>query len=408
MAASNAAWLARRGTADLDGSPTRSRLLQIVPRRTAAPDGVGDYARRLASLLADRHGLETTFVCGTAAGIDPAPDDPWPTVHVERRTASALVAALTVAAGGGSAVDVLVHVGGYGYARRGAPLWLLEGLRRWRASATGGRLVGVFHELYASGQPWQSSFWFGGLQKHVARGLWQLCDAGVTTNSRYLHDLQAWRADGADIVELIPVPSNVGEPDTVLPLGDRPARAAVFGRPGMEIDLYCRYHDDVARVLAAFGVEDVIDIGERASAPPQRLGAATVVPLGRLPAERVSAELSQCRLGLLAYDLDRLGKSTIFAAYAAHGIVPVCFAPAGSAADGLAVGRHVLDGSADVPGHVDVEEMQRALVSWYRGHTSMHLAGRIAAMCRPERTRETVGVTSRVTVNAGRARPEEP
>jgi hypothetical protein len=56
---------------------------------------------------------------------------------------------------------------------------------------------------------------------------------------------------------------------------------------------------------------------------PSRLDGLLVESLGTLPAEDVSAWLQTARAGFMAYPPAFLGKSTVFAAYAAHGLAPV-------------------------------------------------------------------------------------
>ena len=157
-------------------------ILQIVPRRTSGPDGIGDYAVRVADGLARHHGIGSVFVCGTPPGEYPPAEDDWPKINVAARTAQALIDALNVFEKQHAFDATILHVGGYGYAKRGVPLWLLDGMRQWRRRSPDARLVGIFHELHASGKPWNSSFWLGPLQKHVARQLWNLADCGLTTN----------------------------------------------------------------------------------------------------------------------------------------------------------------------------------------------------------------------------------
>ncbi len=54
--------------------------------------------------------------------------------------------------------SVIVHFSGYGYARRGLCWWLLRGLRQWKQSHPEGRIVTIFHEVYAIGPIWRTSF----------------------------------------------------------------------------------------------------------------------------------------------------------------------------------------------------------------------------------------------------------
>ena len=75
--------------------------------------------------------------------------------------------------------SVVLQLSGYGFDKRGAPLWLLkeiEGRRRHIKS------FGVFfHELYAFGPPWSSSFWLSPVQRHIACRLAVLSDFWMTS-----------------------------------------------------------------------------------------------------------------------------------------------------------------------------------------------------------------------------------
>ena len=279
---------------------------------------------------------------------------------------------------------VILHVGGYGYADRGVPLWLLRGMRRWRAAFPQPQLLGIFHELYATGKPWNSSFWIGPLQKHVARQLWNLADAGITTNSRYLSDLVAWRPGMSNRVALMPVFSNMGEPASVPNIGDRPHKAMVFGLPGIESIVYEQCAAEVAGVVEKLGITEIVDIGSRLVAPPATIGGATIKVRGRLPVAEISRELCDCRFGLMVYDTTRLGKSTVFAAYAAHGVVPVCIGSKATPADGLISGRHLLQPPVERIKAAALDAMQQQLLNWYNDHSYEHVVNKVAAMCLPQ------------------------
>jgi hypothetical protein len=85
----------------------------------------------------------------------------------------------------------------------------------------------------------------------------------------------------------------------------------------------------------------------------------------------VSELLQRTRFGFVAYPPDYIGKSGVFAAYAAHGVVPIVLSEKLGAFDGLQPGRHFLDGlrlgtSADAR---DLASIQRKLFTWYTSHS---------------------------------------
>jgi hypothetical protein len=344
-------------------------ILQIVPKRTARPEGVGDYATLLANVLFERFGYTSHFILGTPGAIETPVEDCWPTSPVISRNKGVLAHELTEMCQDTQTQAVLLHVSGYGYQKRGAPFWLLNGLRAWRRRHKNVRLIGIFHELFATGRVWNSSFWLSQAQRYVTRELWRLCDHGLTNNHAYFNQLAAWRPELQDEISVKPVFSNVGEPENIIPFSDRPPDMAVFGRPGLEQGIYIGpQSDEAARVADSLGVQRIIDIGERIATLPPNLGKATVASFGRLCPRSVSQYLQNCRFGLLNYDIARLGKSGVLAAYAAHGVVPVCIGSSAGATDDLEEGRHFLRWPLRrVP--EDLSEIQRNLTRWYQSHS---------------------------------------
>ena len=157
-----------------------------------------------------------------ASEVEPPIRDAWLTVPVTARRGNHLATHLADLCRKTKAAAVIVHISGYGYQKRGAPVWLLNGIRAWKKEHPGIRLIGIFHELFATGHVWQSSFWLSSAQSYVTRELWRLCDGGLATNQAYFDQLAAWRPTMRDRLKTMPVFSNVGEPDVVVPPSGRP------------------------------------------------------------------------------------------------------------------------------------------------------------------------------------------
>src|SRR5437879_828476 len=143
-------------------------ILQIVPRLPPTISGVGDYSFLLAQELRRAHDIETRFIVSDPSWEDSTERaengnrkveselDGFPVYRLQRRSADQLLFVLSAA---GMAPTVLLHYVGYGYEKRGCPFWLVNGLEAWRKAQSSRRLVTMFHELFASGPPWRSSFW---------------------------------------------------------------------------------------------------------------------------------------------------------------------------------------------------------------------------------------------------------
>lgn len=231
---------------------------------------------------------------------------------------------------------VILHYVGYGYAKRGAPLWMAPALRKWKRE-TQGTLVIVFHELFAVGPVWKSAFWLSKVQQFIVKDLVRLADYWLTSCSKYegelLRDFGASRSKGA----LLPVGSNIA------PVGPRPGRAqagepdakyriAVFGLPSTRLDAL-RKHVSLLTALQAEGkLRGLMLIGS--SPNPEvdasirslvsEVGASEIAEFSQdLTEGQVSEKLLQCDLGLVATQPQMVGKSGVYAAYCAHGIRPV-------------------------------------------------------------------------------------
>jgi hypothetical protein len=84
-----------------------------------------------------------------------------------------------------------------------------------------------------------------------------------------------------------------------------------------------------------------MDIGARVEHGISQIDGIPVMQTGVLPAHEVSALLSDSIVGFFNYPTDYLGKSTIFAAYCAHRLLPVgVYYNERQVVDGLSSGEH--------------------------------------------------------------------
>jgi hypothetical protein len=358
-------------TGAVGGQQYRPTLIQVVARRSAEPDGVADYALALARALRAYRDANSVFLSGTPAADARPVEDDWKTVCVPKRKAQVLADTLRLLSAETNARAVILHFSGYGYQKRGVPVWLVQGLRIWNRRAGRVPLLTIFHELYATGRPSQSAFWLSPLQREIARSILNLSSAAITTTDLYSKRLSEWRDDNASKITAIPVFSNVGEPGCGLAPCARTAAAIVFGRAGVEDRLFGIYRSEIERIISALGIEKIFDIGPRLSTMPRTLAGVPIISEGVLPPGAVSERLQRARFGLVAYPLDCIGKSGVFAAYAAHGVVPIVLSDKADAFDGLQPVQHFLDGLrlGAGAGAQDLASIQRKLFTWYTSHS---------------------------------------
>ena len=99
----------------------------------------------------------------------------------------------------------------------------------------------------------------------------------------------------------------------------------VFGGLGARCRAYGPEREALAAACRMLGIEEIVDLGPPLppSILPADVAGVPVRALGTLPTAEVSAWMLAVRAGFLAYPAGFLPKSTIFAAYCAHGLLPV-------------------------------------------------------------------------------------
>jgi hypothetical protein len=345
-------------------------LVQIVPRLPPSISGLGDYALSLARRLSGEFGIRTHFIVG---------DDSWTgeksiegfSISRMTRSAGALFSELENMAGMDA---VLLHYVGYGYARRGCPYWLIAGLRQWKSSEAAsarGPLVTMFHETFASGSLLTSAFWLSPAQKKLASLLARLSDHCVTNMESSAARIKLLSGDKHEMVQVLPVFSNVGELKRPLPLINRPRKMVVFGTSGRRIEVYKRSQALVNQLCRQFEIDEIFDVGSPISTEGFDAPSVRVTSLGELPGAEISGLLSESVIGLLDYPETILGKSGIFAAYCAHGLLPVVatYGPARQT-DGLEPGKNYWPSrfrTEDLT-LADAQTIADNAFSWYQTH----------------------------------------
>lgn len=259
--------------------------------------------------------------------------------------------------------SVVLQLSGYGFDKRGAPLWLLREMEK-RCKHI--RTFGVFfHELYAFGPPWSSSFWLSPLQRHIARRLAELADFWMTSREGSAQWLRTF-AD-AKPHAVLPVFSTIGEPDSLAQA--RSPRIVVFGSSGLRQATYQAAGDKLFGWARQTALE-IHDIGAPIADAQlaDTLGANGVIQHGRLVDEAVRAVMQDALFGLLAYPVEYVAKSSVFAAYCTHGICPLLISSNYARADGLVAGSHYLQGVPDAWDLSQAAAIGQAAWGWYQPH----------------------------------------
>lgn len=294
-------------------------IVQIVPALPPSIGGVGDYALQLACQLRQHSDWEIRFLVGNATWSGPSTIAGFPVHRLEVATADRLCEQLHR----DRAQTVLLQYSGYGYAKRGCPQWLISGLRRWLQQGQTRRLVTMFHEIYAAGPPWSSAFWLSRKQRSLSEQLVKLSADCLASRADYARQLQVWQSPQQPPAIALPVFSNVGEPADLAPLASRPRQLAIFGASSTRLRIYQQALPPLQQICQQLQIEQIVDIGPPIEGTLPTIGETPVAIAGALPAAEVSQLLAKSVVGMVHYPTNFLAKSGVFAAYCAHGLLPI-------------------------------------------------------------------------------------
>lgn len=345
------------------------KILQIVPRPPGPFDGVGDYALTLAGKLRDLAVHDTVFA-----------------VHHFDRKANVngfdLYPLQSVAHGNLEFDQIILHYVNYGYHNRGTPFGLVSILSRLQRQ-NNGRFLTIFHELYASGPPWQSAFWLRPLQKRIATSVAGISDACVVSNETMARELAILTPNANALVH--PVISNFGEPTLAAgQIAQRdPHRWAVCGGT-LPVERSVRsFRAILSRIPSEIAPRELFIFGGNDNPAVRSLiGAFPKIEIHYRPniaASDASDILSKSSFQWLDYfhrrdvPTDVLLKSTAFAAACAHGVIPVLPHPGRPIllrGDSLPGPFFVGAGTISVPSNSERGEIGSVYYNWYRKHGS--------------------------------------
>jgi hypothetical protein len=351
------------------------QLLQIVSQLPGTHDGVGDYALTLAKTLRANHGIETVFA--VARTTDTREVDAFEVLpdFIVARTREELAQRCS---------HVLLHYVNYAYQRRGVPFSLRNFALQLRSQLRG-RWLTMFHELYASGTPWQSAFWLRPWQVSIARRLIEISDVCFASNEPIERELH--RQAPSKPVHVRPVMSNFGEPKLTNFDSRSLHRWAICGGSALLARSLRSFATLAGRIPAwcALGQLDVIGGGDTtdvrralsdfADAHPR----VTVGRFKQISADKASALLSECGFGWMDYFgagkiwPGMIFKSGSFAACCAHGVIPVLShdePSLGLAGDVLPGPFCITSGEVRLPDSGNTAITREQIYRWYERNAS--------------------------------------
>ncbi|MHC5610267.1 MAG: glycosyltransferase family 1 protein [Nostoc sp.] len=351
-----------------------THVTSIVPRLPPEIDGVGDYALNLARQLRKDFNIQTHFIVGNTKWNGAAEIDGFPvsqiSMGVAGRRCRSPDALLTLLSSDRTS-SILLHYVGYGYAQRGCPVWLVDGLQRWKSLFPKRSLLTMFHEVYASGPPWTSSFWLSPLQKNLAARLAQMSDRCITSKQLYAEIIANISQGKHHQIPFLPVFSNIGEPDKVLPLSERQKRLVVFGGVANRARVYRESQAVLEYVCQRLNIQEIWDVGTPTEVNLSSITKVPILEIGQQSAEKVSEILVDSVAAFSDYNPDFLAKSTIFASYCAHLVLPINAKGSASVIDGIEPGKHYWVPNPqgnELENDGEIQAIADNAYSWYQMH----------------------------------------
>ncbi len=345
-------------------------IVQVVPRLPPAVCGVGDYALNLACQLRQDFGIETHFVVGDPRWSGAKEIKGFAVSKVRSHSANALLPLLPTNLE--IPTTVFLHYVGYGYANRGCPRWLIADLKKWKRRTANARLVTMFHEIYGFGPPWTSSFWLSPLQKKLTSNLTNLSNCCFTSSKGYAKSLFNLSHKKQTQIINLPVFSNIGEPENLLPLAKRNRHLVVFGHKNSRLIVYQQHLAVVAQLCLTLQIKKIYDIGVPTGLNLSPINGIPIVEIGVAEVSKISQIMLDSVAGLLGSPSpEYLAKSTIFAACCAHKLIPIITSSSSVSMDGLETKEHYWV-AEEQSGQLSIDKGQAIAdnaYAWYQTHS---------------------------------------
>jgi hypothetical protein len=346
-----------------------STLLQIVPKVPGGIDGVGDYAFTIAKKLREKFECNTVFATFKTSSAENVGG--FEVLSLDRLFDQP----------SRKYDQVLLHYVNYGFQRRGIPIRLLSILRALRKRHRG-KLVAIFHELYASGPPWTSAFWLRPVQMHLSKAVARLSDECIVSSGNFFSELGRMAPDAH--VQVHPVPSGLEEP-ALSPnqIVDRdPHHWAIVGGTALverSLRSFCRL---MRRIPDSIAPRTLFVLGGNENPTTRSLLVDLAIESDyrpRIAAAHASEILKSCSFTWFDYFV-HLGvetsvvlKSSAFAAACAHAAIPVfphCGSEISVDGDKLPGPFFIEPDRSEIPDADARGKIASAIYNWYQRHAS--------------------------------------
>jgi len=255
------------------------------------------------------------------------------------------------------------------------------------------KLIIMFHELFPFGYKGKLKFWhnyyhsyFSNTELLPARGFAKIADDVITDSGRFQKILSKW---SKSLVKCFPDFSTVGEPKIVPESNKRERNLIVFGLPYSRRRVYSKHSHDILKICQVLNLNRVYDIGcydtriTNILNNLKKLNKVKFIETGALSPEMISKLMLSSYAGLFDYSHcpGDLGKSTVFAAYCAHGLVPISTKYNPSEEDGIFQNIHYIVSNRKLKllTPTELQYIAKNAIIWYSGHSSSKIASYFAS-----------------------------
>jgi hypothetical protein len=216
---------------------------------------------------------------------------------------------------------IIVHYVGYAYNRYALPFYLISALRQFKQRFKC-RLLVFFHEIYS----WSTSllklpFYTEWIQRYIVRRLVTIADKSFTNCAPYRALLNEIMGEDQrqHMIECTGIFSNIPDDLFNASVSKDEKTLVVFGSLHNRQSVY--RNKSFPYVLQRLDIDTIYDIG------PGDIDledcVVRVIKKGALPSDAVAWHFNKAKYGALSYKPELLGKSGIFSAYAAFGIIAI-------------------------------------------------------------------------------------
>jgi hypothetical protein len=333
------------------------KILTLVPTLPPTINGLGDYAYLLAKSLKGIYSLDTIFLNSDHKYINTYLDGF--SIEIFKDKNSKTFRDLLISY---NPNVLIINYVGYAYSKHGIPFWLTKALIQWKRTKADCTIITIFHELYASGLPWQKSFYLNFLQKSIAYKLFNLSNH-VITNTEITFDILK-KIDSEKSIYFIPVFSNITRCKQLKEFKARDNNLIIFGSAALRSKLF-RNILLMTEWVEKLKIDKIIEIGPSRAEGVNSINGIPIFNSGVLSDSDISVILNNSKYGMLDYPTHLLSKSGVFGAYASHGVVPIIINGDNRGESLLQNGKHFL---LQINESIMANEVSSNLTSWYESH----------------------------------------